>query len=823
MNGSLFGQCFLFIHARDALMQRLKSLLEWYLGAPSADPGQGTAWNLHSRTPWPAGWPQWVVLLMAVAAVAFVVWLYIRDGRQARLGSRVALILLRLGAIAVVLYFMTETMLSVDRTGLPVVAVLLDESASMGLEDQYEEKKTQAVADDLIAESGAEEASRLNLAKALLTRDDGAMLKKLRARHKLQVYRFSDSAVPLGRGELLQDEDVDEVLQELGSLEATAEETRPGPAVRGVLDKLRGSPPSAVVVISDGIASSGEADSLSSVAEYARSLLVPIYIVGIGSEDAAHDLQLYDVLTDEIAFVDDPITFSAKLKAYGYAGQMLAIQVREKRSNEILANRRIRAPGDGVAADVEIAYTPPGEGEFDFTVEVVPQAKETNTQNNSEMRHVSVRRERIRVLYADSVPRYEFRYLKHLLERDRTIELHTLLQDADLEYSAEDETALDRFPVRREDLFGYDVVIFGDVDRSQLSSDMLEHLGEFVRETGGGLIVVAGSNYTPAAYRDSPLEVMLPIKLPDNDTLEAGWIGEPFRPELTLEGRKQSTVFRLGETERESLRIWNDLPSLHWLFAAPELKPGAMVLAEHPTQEGLDGRLPVIALQRYGAGKVLFHATDEFWRWRWRVGDVYYGRYWVQAIRYLSRSKLFGSDRTAELTTDRSIYRRGEAVQFRMRFFNEQAAPSHGESVTVVVERRDESPRRLQLSRLPQTPPIFEAQLPGLTEGAYHAWVVSPSFDEAPPAADFRIEQPFQELQQRRLNRAELLDVAKLTRGEYFSLAEAERLPERIPPGQPVTLQKQEPIALWSRWELLLLFAALLCGEWLLRKRCRLL
>ena len=30
--------------------------------------------------------------------------------------------------------------------------------------------------------------------------------------------------------------------------------------------------------------------------------------------------------------------------------------------------------------------------------------------------------------------------------------------------------------------------------------------------------------------------------------------------------------------------------------------------------------------------------------WRWRVGDVFFARYWVQAIRYLSRSKLLGKD-----------------------------------------------------------------------------------------------------------------------------------------------------------------------------------
>jgi hypothetical protein len=37
-----------------------------------------------------------------------------------------------------------------------------------------------------------------------------------------------------------------------------------------------------------------------------------------------------------------------------------------------------------------------------------------------------------------------------------------------------------------------------------------------------------------------------------------------------------------------------------------------------------------------------------------------------------------------------------------------------------------------------------------------------------------------------------------------------------------VPIQSEEPIRLWARWEVLLLFALLLTAEWLLRKRLRL-
>ncbi len=63
---------------------------------------------------------------------------------------------------------------------------------------------------------------------------------------------------------------------------------------------------------------------------------------------------------------------------------------------------------------------------------------------------------------------------------------------------------------------------------------------------------------------------------------------------------------------------------------------------------------PLIFLQFVGAGRVVFHAFDESYLWsRFRGSDVYYERYWMQTIRYLSRSKLLGTSRGVELTSDR--------------------------------------------------------------------------------------------------------------------------------------------------------------------------
>ena len=84
------------------------------------------------------------------------------------------------------------------------------------------------------------------------------------------------------------------------------------------------------------------------------------------------------------------------------------------------------------------------------------------------------------------------------------------------------------------------------------------------------------------------------------------------------------------------------------------------------------------------------------------------------------------------------------------------------------------------------------------------------------------MEVPQRELLRRRLDRVDLEAATRATHGRYFPIHEADRVPAEIPAGQPVPLSAATVIPLWTRWELLLLFACLLTTEWLCRRRWRL-
>jgi hypothetical protein len=836
----------------DTVANWLQRSWESYLGLPAAEAGQVLRWHWTTQTPWPSQWPMAVGWWLLIGLVIVVAEVYRRDAKSLRVWRRALLIGLRCGELSLVLLLLAQVSVSVERTGLPLVVVLMDDSASMGLRDAYAvEADRKFVAGLLGSETatGSSDAERFDVARRILSRDEGRWLRELRRRHRLRVERFSAEVVSIG-GDLVNDESVLRLLAELERLQPAGEITRPAEAVRQVLNQTRGAPPAAIVLLTDGIASSGDADRLTVAAPLARERLVPLLVIGIGSDQPTRDVQLAELIVDDVAFVNDPLVFSAKVNSFGFAGKTATLELRERGQERSLARRSITLPADGQIVTVELLFTPTQPGDHEFELVVTPPQGDVDRDNNRLSQPVRVREGKLKVLLADGLPRWEFRELKNTLEREATVELHTLLQEADLEFALQDETAKPlkgRFPLTREALAEYDVVLLGDVNPGAFSPGVLEHLREFVRD-GGGLLVMAGPQHMPLAFRGTPLETLLPIELestrvppPDAD------LREPFQPRWTEAGRLSTPLFRhlfsarsdlidtVGEKSKQSPEARPDesghyelghreLPGLFWLCESPRLKAGATVLLEHPQRRGeksAAGGLPVIALQRFGAGKVLFHATDELWRWRFRNHEKVYSRYWIQALRFLSRTQNLAGARGVEFTADRQTYQRGEGVKLRLQVFDERQLPASG-AATVMLERADEPRRSIELARGAKTTNVFTGELKGLRDGRYHVWLSEPSFPGSPPSVDFVIEAPQRELLRRRIDRADLETAVRVSLGRYYTLADADRLPADIPAGQPVPLSAATIIPLWTRWELLLLFACLLTAEWLCRRRWQL-
>jgi len=812
-----------------------QSFLLWLAERLGVDPaGSGEALEPAIRFEQP--FSQLTLIALVVAAAVLVFAVYRRETTAPR-PWRLGLAVLRLSLVLLILFLLSEASLTVERTGLPTIVVMVDDSASQGLSDRPADPDLARAIRDLGAyapgiatnptasqsqsDSRASlEIPRIALTQAILSRDNGAFLRALQAKHKVRIETVSTATRTLA---VIEDEDgIAPALEAIAKLEASGSSSKLGAGVRQVLTQLRGVAPTAIIMFTDGQTTEGE--DLASAAELAKRKGVPIITVGLGDPDAPRDLELLELQVDEVAFKEDPIPFKAKLLSMGYEGRPVTIRLLEQpdetnpKADRLLKELTVQAPADGTPLPLEIVHLPEQTGDIRYVLEVEPQEREIQLENNRIVRVVSVRDQKLRALLVDGQPRYEYRYLKTFLERERaTIDLHVLLLSSDPEYAEQDRVALATFPTSRDDLFNYDVIILGDVDPSFLSAGQQEALVEFVTRKGGGVMFVAGEYFNPLSYKNTALEDLLPIDLAEARDPSVAATVPPFRPELTVEGRA-SPIFRFGDDAISSLTIWENLPPVNWYFEVARTKPAAVTLAVHPKPLGGMDRAPLICYQFVGAGKTLFSGIDETWKWRFRVGDRYFGRYWTQSLRFLARTKLLGQ-RQAEIVTDRLRYQRNQPIQVRVRFPNPALALGI-KSVNVQVERKGEGSRTLTLEAVPGNPSVFEGALPQGREGEYVVKLLPPPVLEGDlPSCTFRIEPPAGELERSQMNASELRRVAELTGGRFHTLTSLDGLLEHLPPPQKVPLDTDPPIPLWNTWPVLTLFLTLITLEWVLRKR----
>lgn len=775
-----------------------------------------------------------LTLLLALVAIAAVAYCYARASEAGR-AYRLGMALLRLVVIAVLIAMLGELSITLRRAGLPAVVVLVDDSESMNIADRYADtafverlkerikadlKKRKPNAGEASAASEAADAdpSRIELARMLLLENEATFLRNLSERnYQIRMFAVSDAArmLPL---------DDESLRRELADLPAVGKTTRLGDGLRTALDELRGQPIAAVVLLSDGVNTAGA--ELAETAESAAQRNIHLFTVGLGETKKALNIELTELKARDYVMVNDLVSFDFTLTGAGAEGTSVELVLREADSQTPLAKKTVQLGKDDVGQAVRLTHRPEKTGSFRYVVETKPLPGEVSSTDNRLEATIEVRTDKIQVLLVQSYPSFEFRYLKHMLGRDETIRLHCVLQEADQDYPRIDASVSTIFPVTLAELLKFDVIIFGDVDPEFLGASAVGHLRDFVLEKGRGIIFAAGPRYMPLAYRGTALAELLPIDWTRTASADdASPASDGTSVQLTPDSL-EDPVFQLADTSDETRKVWENLPTLYWVLET-EKRKSAQVMVETKDARSRDGApLPLVLFQRAGRGMVLFHTTDETWRWRRRIGDLYFARYWVQALRQLATAK--GSGKPAVLRVAKDEYDVGKPVALEVRYQDERLAPADGK-VEVVLESDGRPNQTVQLARRRNLRDLFEAVVSGLPEGKYRARLATalpPSDDgaganrtAAPPADDFVVLSAQMESSPIEADHAYLAAAATAGKGAFFTLADADELFNRLPRGRLSPTEPLPPVGLWNKWFTLLVLTLLLVAEWVLRKR----
>src|SRR5262245_26355633 len=124
-------------------------------------------------------WPSWIVLTLVILAGLYFFAIYRREGTFASYRFKFALTFLRCLLVILIVLMLGELDLRIDRRGLPYLALIIDDSASMTVPDQYSDAKIQAAAQSLAESVDLSSTSRMDLAKGILLTRQSELLRKL--------------------------------------------------------------------------------------------------------------------------------------------------------------------------------------------------------------------------------------------------------------------------------------------------------------------------------------------------------------------------------------------------------------------------------------------------------------------------------------------------------------------------------------------------------------------------------------------------------------------------------------------------------------------
>ena len=778
--------------------------------------------------------PGWAVVLGIGVVIGITLLVYLRIAHAMHPRYRSLLVALRICAASILLCCLLAPVIieKKDITPPTHLPILVDTSRSMQLIDPPTDET---------------QMSRLDQVNSLLFNVEGQFLQSLRDRFEVHLYPFD---IGLQQSTALPEDfnnDSGPRFEPNGTL------TNIRTSVREVATAWKGQQTAGILLITDGGHNSGEfpLDDIT-------ALEVPIYTVGVGSVEPPKDIQIQRIDYTPIAYTDHENVIRVTVVQTGYTGKTTQLSLREVKSNSVVdaATLTFEPPlnttsaGTTTKQEIELKLTPQVEGSFQYTAELPVLDDELTDANNQKTFSVKVVKAKLNVFYLEGRPRWEYTFLKRALARDPDVEATCalLLRDTSKRFPPTDSllSRLDgyypqttpasgtaRFPETLAELSEYDVLILGDLGEEHLTTTQQRAIVDFVEVQGKSVIFLPSRRMLGVnGIRRTALAGLLPIDIPVNgcrrhdteSTVRLTRSGE-FHPMLQL--------MDTAVLETSSAVLWRNMPALSRTFSGFRLRGGATLLME--TGEGR----PILILQRAGLGKSLLVAAEGLWNWDFgantfkdtRYHDLY-SRFWAQTLRWMATNT---DDEKLHLTTDKMTYSIGDTATVTASLYSEvyrttqtdatvqfEVVPPEGTpfqlQIRGVSESAGESPSPSDV--IADTGNLYTTQFTLLQNGTYRIRATAKSGSQTlgEDQVDIFVHPQLAELAAPQLNEDLLKSLASETGGAYFSIADAESVPENIADVQnPVFVDAERD--LWTHPLILITVVGLLGTEWFLRKR----
>jgi len=732
--------------------------------------------------------------LLLILLISFLI-IYFLTNIYARNRSRVFSISLRIIALLLLCLPLFEPMLIMPDI-IPnenFLVVLIDNSASMNIPDGY---FGQTRYDDI---------------NTILLDSKNGILSELEENFKIRHYIFSNEASRV---------------DSIAHLKPDGRETNFTASLQRVLSDFKGLPLAGILLFSDG--GDNSKDDTRSIAEELGSLDIPLHIVGLGSETLEQERELLDVTTNRELLEGTGAEVEVKVRSWLDEKEPVSFNI--YKGENLTFTKDMNLKGNGKVDLFSFFYEPAENDVAEYTVQIATAPNELNVENNSLNMLIDSKKDTVRILYLEGHLRTDFKFIKRVLEDDQVLDFTSVTRTGTGKYYRQGIYTVNElrggFPDSEEELFGFKAVIFGDIEASYFSIKQLEMVEKFVRNRGGGFLMLGGSNsFAEGDFWNTPIADLLPVELdpkrrmtiqPDfkNPVLPEEEQGFKFVP--TTAGL-ENPILKLATNVAQNRSIWDEMPNLFTINYFGAVKPGATILAEK-LEDRYGGREPLLVIQRYGKGRTAALATASTWRWQMLLdaNDTRHERFWRQFARWLSTDS--PGKVNIDLTEDR--FEPGIEIPIRVSVYDSKYDPLIFADVSGIltdpfggiheihfIPELTEEGEYLS-TFIPQEPGVYtievEAQQNGEIIGKHYQ-----SFLSRPSKKEFYNAT---------LKRGFLENLAELNGGMYYEPFEAEDIPANLMTRKTKTsIYRTE--YLWDLPLIFLLLVILFSAEWISRRQ----
>jgi hypothetical protein len=547
--------------------------------------------------------------------------------------------------------------------------------------------------------------------------------------------------------------------------------------------------PSDIVIMSDGGVNYGK-----DAVHYCMGLGIPVHTISMAETEPTADLSIDRLETSERAYAGSELPVEIYLSGSSEGSIETRLAIRD--SAGTVYDELLRVPG-GRAKMKTTARVKAGEtGLHRFTVSLDPFDGEEVTKNNEMTFSLRVIKGKINVCIIAPGPSWDFAFTRRNLSEDPNVETFVCFTDR-----GAGSFNLPGVVGNIGEVPDLDVVVV--LKGSDLSS-VSGALRDFV-SSGGGLLVAAAGRGTASLGDLSPI------------LAAAGGRAREVRvaPVVTETGIAHE-IMNIGGTFRADL--WADLPPLPLEPGVAGTKREASVLMRSEKEPDI----PVLAVMKYGRGKVCALSLSELWRWDLAtVGlgldvPVYRGLL-GSMIKWLAVRE---ETRRVSLTSPGVDYLSGEPVDLVARVVDEnlKGLPEAAIEGEIVEEGSGEVVAPIGFDST--GPGNFTARTDFLPAGRYVARARA-SLDGNPLGADaleFSVDS--RGLEDVSFDGDDILlgEVSSVTGGGHYDAAQAGLLAAELNPGE-VVVNKLDEVRFQLGLGTFGLIFVLLGLEWLLRKR----